>query len=143
MNAPCSGQAKSSDHEIISPALCSLDLLPFGNGKFSDGAFKLSIANAPPPNRKEDSTASVSLCLALRRHTKRSILTSMSWRKFLSKVGGFSNSASWPFTLPFRKPCSTNCLNKSWCVPFLALITGDQTAIVCSSKFHKISSTIS
>ena len=128
---------------MISPAACSLDLLPFGKGRFFDGSFKLSIASAPPPNFNDDSTASVSLCLALRRQTKRSILTSMSCRKFLSRVGGFSNSVSCPFTLPFRNPCSTNCLNKSRWVPFLALMTGDQTAIVCSSRFHKMSSTIS
>ena len=78
MNAPCSGHAKSSDHEIICPALLSLDLLPLGSGKFSEGSFSDSIASAPPPRRNADSTASVSRCLDFRRQTKRSILTSIS-----------------------------------------------------------------
>ena len=143
INAPCSGHAKSSDQVITSPIWVSFDLLPLASFIPSSGSFRLSMAIVPPPNFRDDCVASVSLWRFLWVHLKRSTLTSISCLKFLSKVGGFSKSDSWPFTLPPRYPCSTSCLKRSWWVPFLALIIGDHTEITWPSRCHNISSTIS
>ena len=113
IKAPWSGQAKSSDHVVICPASASKDLLPLANFIPASGTLRLSIAIVPPPNFRDACVASVSLWRFFRVHLKRSTLTSISCLKFLSKVGGFSKSDSWPFTLPPRYPCSTSCLNKS------------------------------
>ena len=132
IKAPCSGQAKSSDHDTVSPSLCTGRLFPSSSSGF-EGARKLVTARAPPPKRNAFSTLSVVLCRRSLERMKRSIRTSISWRIFLSSVGGFSKSTSCPLTRPCIYPCSTNCLNNSTCVPFLARTTGLQTAMVCCS----------
>ena len=143
MNAPCSGQAKSSDQATVSPTWVIHALVPSESSASSAGPSRLSIAVAPPPRRRELSTASVNRCRRSLVQRSRSILTSMSWRKFLSSSGGDSNPTSWPLTLPCRKPCSTSWRNKSAWVPLRARTAGAQMAIAWPSMCHSTSSTIS
>ena len=100
INAPWSGQAKSSDQVVIVPCSIVIARVPSLSSSAFSGDSRDSIATVPEPIFRAVSTASVSLCLRSRVRRKRSQRTSMSWRKFLSKVGGVSNSASCPFTFP-------------------------------------------
>ena len=143
MKAPCCGQANSSDQTIVSPTSVSLDFEPSLNSNFASGALMLSMATVPPPILRADSTASVSLCLRSLVQRNLSILTSISWRKFLSRLCSSSNDASLPLILPSVQPCSTKCRNKSTWVPLRFLIAGLQTAIAWPSIFQMMSSTIS
>ena len=143
MNAPWSGQAKSSDQATVSPTLVKCDRVPSESFSSSDGASMLSIATVPPPNFSAPSTDSVRRWRRSFVHRRRSILTSISWRKFLSNSGGFSNPTSCPLTLPWRYPCSTSCRKRSACVPFRARTAGAQRMMAWPSVFHTMSSTIS
>ena len=143
MNAPCSAQANSSDHAIVSPCSVPNDFDPSSRGKSFSGILILSIATVPPPILKDDSTASVSRCLLSLVHLNLSILTSMSCLRFLSRLWSSSNDASLPFIFPSVHPCSTRWRNKSAWVPFLFLIAGLQTDIAWPSMCQIISSTIS
>ena len=143
IKAPCSGQANSSDQTIVCPTSVSIDFEPSLNSNLASGALILSMATVPPPIRKADSTASVSLCLRSLVQRSLSILTSMSWRKFLSRLCSSSKDAILPLIRPSVQPCSTKWRNKSACVPFRFLIAGLQTAIACPSICQIMSSTIS
>ena len=126
--APCSGHANSSEYGTISPSLvlnlCSSELSAPGLG-----ALTLSTATDPPPRRSPISTASVKRCLLERWRRSLSSLTSISCLRFFSRTGGFSKSASLPFTFPARNPCSTNPLKRSEWVPFRFLTAGLHIAI--------------
>ena len=142
-NAPCSGQANSSEYAIDSSCavwnLCS----PGSSDFLGLGALRLSIATAPAPSLRPASTPSVRRCRLALSSFIRSILTSMSCRRFFSSSGGFSKLASRPFTLPSRYPCSTRALNRSAWVPLRFRTTGLQTATAWPSNRQSTSSTIS
>ena len=113
MNAPCSGHANSSDQTIVSPSFVLVDFEPSLNSKLSSGSLMLSIATVPPPILNAASTASVSLWRLSLEQRIRSTLTSISCRKFLSRLCSSSNEASLPFILPSVHPCSTRWRNRS------------------------------